>query len=183
MSPRAISVFGSSEPLPGDRLYESARELGRRLAHEGRPVLTGGYGGVMEGASRGASEAGGRSIGVVCSIFADRSPNSYLSEVIPSRDLHERNRLLVEGAAGFVVLDGKAGTLAELALLWALHRAGCLARRPVVLLGDPWLALVEHLERSKRLESAQLEITHHARTPEEAVIALRRALPGEEVSE
>ena len=183
MSPREISVFGSSEPLPGSPLYESAREVGRCLARAGLLVLTGGYGGVMEGASRGATEAGGRAIGVVCDIFPDRSANRYLSETVHSRDLHERTRLLVERAAGFIVLEGKAGTLAELALLWALHRAGCLDRRPVVLLGDRWRALVRHLDRSGQLEAAQLEITHHARNPEEAVIVLRQALPGEEASE
>ena len=60
-----IAVFGSSEPSDGDPLYERAQRLGHRLAKAGFGVITGGYGGVMEAASRGAYEAGGKSIGVV----------------------------------------------------------------------------------------------------------------------
>jgi len=54
----AVAVFGSSEPAAGDPLYEAARRVGSLLAGAGYDVVTGGYGGVMEGASRGAVEAG-----------------------------------------------------------------------------------------------------------------------------
>lgn len=171
----AIAVFGSSEPQPGEALYETAREVGRLLALDGHSVLTGGYGGMMEGASRGATEAGGEAIGVICDIFPDRKPNPYVSRVVRSADLHERTRLLIEGATGFVVLAGKAGTLAELALLWALQRAGCLGRRPMVTLGDLWPAVVEQLAEAGLLESAQLARMRFTRSPAESVAALRRA--------
>ena len=67
-----IAVFGSSEPLPGQTRYESARALGDGLARAGFGVVTGGYGGVMEAASRGAREAGGTATGVVCGLFSER---------------------------------------------------------------------------------------------------------------
>ncbi len=82
MDDRPIAVFGSSEPLEGEPLYEQARRVGALLAAAGYRVVTGGYGGVMEGASRGAIERGGEAIGVVCgAVFPARSPNRYLTEV------------------------------------------------------------------------------------------------------
>lgn len=175
-TPDGIAVFGSSEPEPGDPLYEQAFELGRRLALAGHRVVNGAYGGVMEAASRGAAEVGGTSLGVACSIFDRRGPNAYLSEVISTPELFSRTRELVEHASGFVVLHGKAGTLAELTLLWALHRAGCLERRPVVLLGGRWGSLLAHLEREDLVDPAQLKLNQVVETPEQAVEALERAL-------
>jgi uncharacterized protein (TIGR00730 family) len=164
-----IAVFGSSEPRGGDPLYEQAYRLGALLAAAGYRVINGGYGGVMEAASRGAAEAGGQTLGVACTIFSWRQPNPFLSEVIETPDLFARTRELVERARGFVVMQGKSGTLAELAFLWALHRAGCLERRPVVLLGRGWNGLLRCLEAEGILEVSQLEVTRVVESPEAAV--------------
>lgn len=179
MGARTIAVFGSSEPLAGDPLYEAARETGRLLALSGYAVATGGYGGVMEGASRGAVEAGGRTIGVTCSIFSDRTANPWIVETRTTVDLYERQRVLVEIARGYVVLPGKSGTLAELTLVWALHRAGSLPRRPVVLLGAGWVHFLRHLVQGSMIEPEQLAITRAVGTPVEAVGALDAFLAAE----
>jgi uncharacterized protein (TIGR00730 family) len=170
--PGSIAVFGSSEPTAGDPAYEQARRLGRLLAQAGYRVVTGGYGGVMEAASRGATETGGSAFGVTCSIFRNRQPNPYLDGNIEAADLYDRTRELVSRADGFVVLPGKSGTLAELAFLWALHRAGCLDRRPVVLLGEAWRHVLRHLVRAGILESPQFDVTRVVDTPEEAIDTL-----------
>ena len=80
-----------------------------------------------------------------------------------------RTRTLLDRPQGFVVLPGGAGTLAEVALLWALHRAGLLGRRPVVLLGGAWPGLVSDLERHGMLESAAREMMRFADSPETTV--------------
>jgi len=178
MSDLTIAVFGSSEPRPGEPAYELACRVGSLLASAGFTVITGGYGGVMEAASRGARETGGRTIGVACDIFASRGTNAFLSEVVPSGDLFERSRALIDRAAGFIVLPGKAGTLSELSLLWALDRAGCLGGRPVVLLGACWKGFLQHVISCEMLEPSQLRATATAETPEEA-IRLLAALEGE----
>ena len=165
-----VAVFGGADPRPGDPTYDLARRLGELLAARGLVVVNGGYGGVMEGASRGAREAGGRAIGVTTDAFQDRgAANPYLTREIREPDLVLRTRTLVELAAGFVVLPGRAGTLAELALLWALQRAGHLGPRPVVLLGETWAALLEPLFRMDVLEATQRKGTRVAGSPEEAV--------------
>ena len=171
-----IAVFGSSEPQPGEEAYRTAQRVGELLATAGYAVVTGGYGGVMEAASRGAKEAAGTTIGVPCGTF-DRTPNRWLTDVVPADDLYDRTRELIERAVGYIVLPGKAGTLAELAFLWALNRAGCLEGRPVVLLGAAWPSLIENLERNSMLEPDQLRHTHLVDSPERAVETLDRLLP------
>src|SRR3990170_2627033 len=60
----AISVFGSARTKPDDPMYAAAEEFGRKLVDAGYAVITGGGPGVMEAANRGASEAGGISVGL-----------------------------------------------------------------------------------------------------------------------
>ena len=81
-------MFGSSEPQAGEPLYELARQLGRFLAEAGFLVVSGGYGGVMEGPSRGAREAGGQALGITTDSFAGRgAANRFLTREIREPDL------------------------------------------------------------------------------------------------
>jgi uncharacterized protein (TIGR00730 family) len=177
--PRLVAVFGSADARDVDPLYGLARRVGTLLVGAGYGVLTGGYGGVMEGASRGAFEAGGVSIGVTCSVFPGREPNRFLTERRDTADLLARTGALIDAACGFIVLHGKSGTLAELTLVWAFHRAGSLGARPVILLGDAWRPFLHHLVRGAMIEDEQLAITRVAEGPEEAVAALDRFLVAE----
>ena len=176
-----VGVFGSADPPEGDPLYELARRVGQLLVTAGYGVVTGGYGGVMEGASRGAAERGGVAVGITCATFSDRAPNRFLTEVREAQDLVRRTGSLIDAACGYIVLHGKSGTLAELTLVWALHRAGSLGHRPVVLLGTAWRPFLHHLVRAAMIESDQLAITRVADGPEEAVAELDRFLVAEGV--
>ena len=71
-SRKIITVFGSSRPREGDSHYAMARSLGAALAAQGFAVCSGGYGGVMEAVSRGAKEAGGRTLAVTAEFFRAR---------------------------------------------------------------------------------------------------------------
>lgn len=163
-----IAVFGSSAAEPGDLAWARAESIGSRVARAGLPLVCGGYGGVMEAACKGAREAGGETIGVTCRVFEGRRPNRYLTLEIEEADLAGRTRRLILLARGFVVLAGAAGTLAELATLWAWRRAGVLAA-PVVILDDLWETMARDLADVGRLEPRVLETTRFARDPAEAV--------------
>jgi len=91
-----------------------------------------------------------------------------LTRVLEEPDLLARTRRLVELSRGFVVLAGKAGTLAELAMLWALLRAGLLAA-PVVILDETWGRMYDDLDRAGRLDPAVRDWTRLAASPAEAV--------------
>jgi uncharacterized protein (TIGR00730 family) len=170
-----VAVFGGADAAPSDPVYEAARGVGAALARAGYEVVTGGYGGVMEAASRGAREGGGVARGVTCEIFGARSPNEHLSHRHGTADLHERTRVLIELSDAFVVLPGKAGTLAELTFLWALDRAGSLGGSPVVLLGAVWAPFLAHLARWEMVERRQLDATFVAASAEDVVSSLEAA--------
>jgi uncharacterized protein (TIGR00725 family) len=126
--------------------------VGRLLAESGIVVLNGGYGGAMEASSLGASQTGGRSEGVVCRAFSERAPSPYLSKCIWTSDLFERTRVLYERADGYIALEPRAGTLWEVAGLWALAKAGQGLDKRLVLLGATWDRLAASLNRGGIVE-------------------------------
>ena len=171
MRSKSITVFGSSQPIPGSARYEQARELGRQLAASGYTVINGGYSGTMEGVSRGAVEAGGTAIGVTCALFdGDRQPggNRYLTEARHAPDLLARLRDLTELGDGYVVLDGGVGTLLELLLVWNLLTIGVFDK-PCVLLGEHWRQVLADLERETQVGPQHVTELRVADTVEGAV--------------
>jgi uncharacterized protein (TIGR00730 family) len=174
-----IAVFGSSEPLPGSAGYEAARDIGRLLGEAGFPVINGGYGGVMEASARGARRAGAPTIGVTVASFTHRhGANSFIDKEFRESNLYDRTRRLIEEAAAFVVLPGRAGTLAEVAFLWALCRAGLLGSKPVVLVGAQWKKLLQSLQDLDFLGEPELNATSVVDDPAAAVERVRRLLAG-----
>src|SRR5438105_4087745 len=107
---KIITVFGSSRPQEGHADYAEAVELGRALADAGFAVCTGGYGGVMEGVSRGAREAGGRVLAVTSSFFASRA-NRWVTDEMRTATWQERLFELVRLGDGYVACKGGTGTL------------------------------------------------------------------------
>jgi uncharacterized protein (TIGR00730 family) len=138
---RIVSVFGGSAPAAGTPAYEEARRLGAALAQAGWTVATGGYTGVMEGASRGAAEAGGRVIGVTCGMietWKGLRANAWVHEVKRFETLRERLNYLVEFCDAAIALPGGIGTLSEVALTWSLLQTGEIKPKPFVLIGRVW---------------------------------------------
>src|ERR1700691_6110494 len=111
---KVITVFGSSRPEDGHADYVEAFELGRALASAGFAVCTGGYGGVMEGASRGARESGGRVLAVT-STFSRSPANRWADEETRVATWQDRLFELVRIGDGYVACKGGTGTLVELA--------------------------------------------------------------------
>jgi hypothetical protein len=165
-----IAVFGSSTVREHDAAYALALELGAELARAGADVITGGYSGVMEACSRGASEAGGHVIGVTVELFEARGPaNRWVKERVHTSDLFERLRTIVSRADGFIAAPGSVGTLAELFLAWTLISVRAHHAPPLVLLGEHWPRWLE-AQRDPHLVLPHLfEHVRTAATPAEAV--------------
>ena len=108
-----IAVVGAGECDGG--VYERAREVGRLLASRRAVVVTGGRGGVMEAASRGAREGGGVAVGVLPG--GDRSEgNEYLSVAIATGLGEARNAVVARTCDAMIAVGGGHGTLSEMAL-------------------------------------------------------------------
>src|SRR5437764_10137694 len=147
-----VTVFGSSRPREGDADYEEARILGRALAKHAFFVCSGGYGGVMEAVSRGAKEAGGKTVGVTADFFKAAKLNSWIDVEVPRKTWEERLFELIRRADGFVACKGGTGTLVELAVVWEMLNKSVMAAKPLLALGHFWHPI---LERVREVEVAQ----------------------------
>jgi len=114
-----VSVIGGSEVEEGT--YEEAREVGRLLAERDHEVVCGGYGGVMEAACRGASEAGGHTVGILKGTDPSEG-NEWVGTGIATGMGDARNALVVLNGAACIAVDGAAGTLSELGLAFVYDR-------------------------------------------------------------
>ncbi|MFD6897679.1 TIGR00725 family protein [Rhodococcus sp. NPDC060086] len=112
-SQRYVGVVGPGEATPEQRRI--ARQVGGLLAGRRAVVVTGGLGGVMAAASRGAIEAGGTTLGLLPD--DDRMVgNPYLTVAVPTGLGEMRNALLVRSSDALVVVGGSWGTMSEIAL-------------------------------------------------------------------
>jgi len=143
-SEKIITVFGSSRPHEGDADYAEARSLGAELAKAGFAVCSGGYGGVMEAASRGAKEAGGKTYGVTAEFF-DRAANSWIDVEVRMQTWQERLFELIRLADGFVACKGGTGTLVELAVVWEMLNKSVIAAKPIAVMGDFWMPVLDRV--------------------------------------
>jgi hypothetical protein len=165
-----VTIFGSSKPKPGEPAYQLAYDLGKSLAKAGFTVCNGGYGGTMEAGSKGAKDAGGKTIGVTCNIFGRSGPNAFLDDIIETDNLHTRLTKLIDLAGAYIVLPGGSGTLVELSLVWEMVAKKLMNHKPIILMGDFWQPVIEitATERPKTLNLIQ-----YAKTAAEAVKLLK----------
>ena len=140
-----VTVFGSSRPREGNADYEESRVLGRALAKHGFAVCTGGYGGVMEAASRGAKEAGGKTYGVTAEFFKSAKLNPWIDVEVRKQTWEERLFELIRIAHGFVACKGGTGTLVELAVVWEMLNKSVMAGKPFAVLGEFWRPIIERV--------------------------------------
>jgi uncharacterized protein (TIGR00730 family) len=157
-----------------DPIYqESAVELGRLFAREGIRLIYGGGGvGLMGAAARACAQAGGKVTGIIPDFLIGKEQAfEHAHELVVTRDMHERKRLMFERADAFIALPGGIGTLEELVeqLTWIqLNRH----RKPVMLLNiagfwDPLLSLFDHMQTTGFVTAARplkLQVAHNVRT-------------------
>src|SRR5437899_1375460 len=165
---RIVTIFGGSKCREFDLAYSQAMRVGELLADAGFTICTGGYAGVMEAASRGAHERGGRVVGITMNQFR-AEPNRFLTEKVPSEHFYERLQRLITRSVGFIALRGGMGTVTEVSLVWNKLQTHVLDPRPIVLLGDCWPPLMKELQRHLAVSDDDLGLLDFAATPEEAV--------------
>lgn len=143
--------------LRSSRWYEEARRFGRLVAERGRgelAVVTGGGPGIMEGANRGAFEAGGKSVGYNIALPHEQGGNPWTTPGLSFefQNFTTRKMNLRHGAVGLAYFPGGFGTMDELFEVLTLIQTGKMARLPIVLVGEKayWKKVVDFKEFARQ---------------------------------
>jgi len=142
-----VSIFGSSRTKSGSKYYDAARETARLLSESGLVVITGGGPGIMEAGNRGASEAGGLSVGLNIEIPSEQTPNDYQNMSLEFRYFFVRKLMFVKYSIGYIIFPGGFGTIDELFEALVLAQTEKIEHFPIVLFGwEYWGGLLDWLK-------------------------------------
>src|SRR5918912_516223 len=147
--PHAVTVFGSARTPRDHPEYAIGHALGAALARAGFAVITGGGPGTMEAVNRGASEAGGVSVGLGIELPFEQSLNDWVDLGINFRYFFARKTMFVKYAQAFVIMPGGFGTLDEMFEALTLVQTQKVTRFPVILMGaDYWRGLIDWMRQT-----------------------------------
>jgi hypothetical protein len=165
---KIITIFGGSKCGEKSPEYQQAYEIGARLATSGFTVCTGGYLGVMEAASRGARENGGRVLGIVLNQFKSE-PNRYLTDKVATNHFYDRLQNLISRSVGFIALRGGMGTVTEISLVWNKLQTNVIERRPLILVGECWIPVVNAWKEFLVVSERDISLLSFANSADDAV--------------
>ena len=142
----AIAVFGSARTPVDHAFYAIGEEVGRKLVEAGFAVITGGGPGAMEAANKGASQAGGVSVGLGIELPFESGLNEWVDVGVNFRYFFARKTMFVKYSQGFIVLPGGVGTLDELFEALTLVQTQKVTSFPIVLIGTAyWQGMLDWL--------------------------------------
>lgn len=143
----AVSIFGSARTPPGHPHYQMAEVTARKLTQAGFAVITGGGGGIMGAANKGATEVGGTSIGLNIEIPEEQIPNTYQNLSLHFRYFFVRKVMFLKYANGFIAFPGGYGTMDEFFEAAVLIQTLRQAHFPIILMvSDYWNGLIDWMK-------------------------------------
>ena len=179
----AVSIFGSARTKPDEAEYKLADNIAQGLVKAGYAIITGGGPGVMEAANKGASEAGGVSVGLGIELPMESGLNDYVNVGVEFRYFFVRKTCFIKYSQAFVVLPGGYGTMDELFEAVTLVATGKITKFPIVLVGSAyWSGLLDWLKTTMLAEGKigqdELSLLHIADDPDEVVKVIKAAHAG-----
>jgi uncharacterized protein (TIGR00730 family) len=179
----AVSVFGSARTARGSYEYETAERIASGLARAGYAVITGGGPGIMEAANKGATQAGGLSVGLGIELPREMGLNEYVDVGLEFRYFFVRKTCFIKYSQAFVVLPGGFGTMDELFEAVTLVATGKITKFPIVLVGrEYWSGLLSWLKDTMlaraNIGPDELALLSLADKPDEVVEIIREAHAG-----
>lgn len=177
-----ISIFGSARVKPESEAYQSAEKLAGLLVSAGYGVITGGGPGVMEAANKGASDAGGVSVGLHIKLPYEQGCNKYVKTRCNFRYFFIRKFMFVKYARAYVVMPGGMGTIDELSEAFVLAQTGRTRPFPIILYDagfwkgfGQWLR--DSMAKSGFISEEEIDrLIHVCDTPEEVLAHLRKII-------
>jgi uncharacterized protein (TIGR00730 family) len=154
--PKSVTFFGSARFSENSEHYKAAKNLASELSKRGYSILTGGGGGIMEGANRGAYEAGGPSLGINIKLPSEQIPNRYLNAEFECSFFFSRKTALAFAAEAYIFFPGGFGTLDEFFEIVTLIQTGKIPAIPIIMFGkDYWEPLRQFIYE-------QMYVAHNA---------------------
>ena len=177
----AVSIFGSARVEPNDPLYAKTEAIAALFAKNDFAVITGGGGGIMEAANKGAAEAGGTSVGLNIRLPFEQKPNPFATIEIEFNYFFIRKVMFVKYAMAYIIMPGGFGTLDELFEAVTLIQTDRIKPLPVILVeSDYWSGLkdwiVDRLLSEKRISPEDIDILQVIDDPEEIVKAVKKVV-------
>ncbi len=175
----AVSIFGSARIQPDSPVYKTTEEIAGLFVQNGFAVITGGGGGVMEAANKGAAEKNGRSVGLNIVLPFEQKPNAFANITQEFEYFFIRKVMFIKYAQAYIIMPGGFGTLDELFEAVTLIQTRRIKPLPVILVGtDYWSGLIdwikEQLLDEKRISPNDIDILQVIDDPEEVVKAVKR---------
>lgn len=172
-----ISIFGSARTQPGNKYYELAVEIASKLAEEGFGIISGGGPGIMEAANKGASIAGGKSVGLNIELPFEQHANPFIDrdKSLNFDFFFVRKVMFVKYSQGFIMMPGGFGTMDEFFEVATLIQTGKFKESPMVLVGKSyWSGLLTWMrevmgEEEKNINLHDLDLLQVFDTADEVV--------------
>lgn len=177
----AVSIFGSARVKPEEKSYQLAEAIAGGLARAGYAVITGGGPGIMEAANKGASEAGGISVGLNINLPFEQEPNPFSNMPLSFKYFFIRKVMFIKYAMAFIGMPGGFGTLDELFEAVTLIQTRRIKSFPIILVGkDYWSGMVEWI-KERMLEAGNINADdmmffNIIDDPDEVVNTIRRTV-------
>ena len=177
----AVSIFGSARTPSDDPYYQKTVTLASMFAQNGFAVITGGGGGIMEAANKGAAEAGGRSVGLNIRLPHEQMPNLYADVQMEFKYFFIRKVMFVKYAGAYIAMPGGFGTLDELFEAVTLIQTRRIKPFPVILVGsDYWGGIIDWIRSEllvrKTISPQDMDIFRMMDDPEEIVAEVKKVV-------
>ncbi len=177
----AVSIFGSARIAADTPSYQKTEKIAALFAKNDFAVVTGGGGGVMEAANKGAAEAGGKSVGLNIHLPFEQKPNPFANITMEFKYFFIRKVMFIKYASAYVVLPGGFGTLDELFEVLTLIQTRRIKQFPVILVeSDYWTGLLDWIKSrllaEQKISPENLDLFQIMDDPEEIVRSVQKVV-------
>src|SRR3989344_7037460 len=173
-----VAIFGHADYNEDSNLFESVRDVSKKLAEAGYIVVDGGGPGVMRAATIGAKEGGGKVIGITLYMediphFEGRDPKNLFDEEIKTNNYVERTLALMKTGQVYVIFNGGTGTISEFGMAWGLAKLYFGHHKPLILYGKFWESIIKAFKENMLLRPIELEVFKIVDSPEGVLDAIK----------
>jgi len=143
-----VSIFGSARIKANTNEYTQVYELAKKLAKNKTDVVTGGGPGLMEAANAGSKDGGSKtkSFGLHIDLPFETTPNNHLDITYHHKKFSSRLDEFMRISHAVIVTPGGIGTILELLYTWQLIQVSHISERPIILLGEMWIGLLNWMK-------------------------------------